>query len=140
MKEQQNVGQIEEILTDIWKEVLHVKTLDVNDRFFDLGGDSFKAEIITDICLEKGIQVTPNDIFNYRTISEIAKNIRNTDNLEKDTVMHHNISKGKKLKIKYQRDITTYLHRSIPLCAILSDERYYTWFYEHYIQNILHCI
>ncbi len=133
MKEKQSVGQIEEILANIWKEVLHVKTLDVNDRFFDLGGDSFKAEMITDICLEKGIQVTPNDIFNHRTISEIVKNMHTAGDLEKVTVMLHK-TQGKKLKIKYQRDITTYLHRSIPLCAILSDERYYTWFYQHYIQ------
>lgn len=133
MKEKQSVGQIEEILANIWKEVLHVKTLDVNDRFFDLGGDSFKAEMITDICLEKGIQVTPNDIFNHRTISEIVKNMHTAGDIEKVTVMLHK-TQGKKLKIKYQRDITTYLHRSIPLCAILSDERYYTWFYQHYIQ------
>lgn len=134
MKGKQSVGQIEGILTNIWKEILHVKTLDVNDRFFDLGGDSFKAEMISDLCLEKGIQVTPNDIFNYRTISEIAKNTHTTDSFEKETVKDHHKTTGKQLKIKYQRDITTYLHRSIPLCAILSDERYYTWFYEHYIQ------
>ncbi len=134
MIEKQNVGQIEGILANIWKEVLHVETLDVNDRFFDLGGDSFKAEMISDICLEKGIQVTPNDIFNYRTISEIAQNTHTADNSEKETVKDHNKATEKKLKIKYQRDITTYLHRSIPLCAILSDDRYYTWFNEHYIQ------
>ncbi len=134
MKEKQNVGQIEDILANIWKEILHVKTLELTDRFFDLGGDSFKAEMISDICLEKGIQVTPNDIFNYRTISEIAQNLQTTDNVKKETVRDYHKTTGKQLKIKYQRDITTYLHRSIPLCAILSDERYYNWFNEHYIQ------
>ncbi|ACL76662.1 phosphopantetheine-binding protein [Ruminiclostridium cellulolyticum] len=133
MREKQNVEQIEGILTNIWKEVLYLKTLNVNDRFFDLGGDSFKAEMISDICLEKGIQVTPNDIFNYKSISEIAKNTDIIHEPAKEAFKDDKITE-KKLKIKYQRDITTYLHRAIPLCAILTEDSHYSWFYEHYIQ------
>lgn len=42
--------------------------------------------------------------------------------------------KGKELKIKVQKDLTTYLTFSLPLCAILSDDRMYPWFYQHFVQ------
>ena len=40
----------------------------------------------------------------------------------------------KELKVKVQKDVTTYLNYSLPLCAILSDSNLYAWFYEHFIQ------
>jgi hypothetical protein len=40
----------------------------------------------------------------------------------------------KELKIKIQKDVTTYLTYSLPLCGILGDERQYHWFYNHFIQ------
>lgn len=40
----------------------------------------------------------------------------------------------KELKVKVQKDITTYLNYSLPLCGILSDERRYAWLYEHFVQ------
>ncbi len=42
--------------------------------------------------------------------------------------------RDKELKIKVQKDLTTYLTYSLPLCAILSDDRAYPWFYQHFIQ------
>ncbi len=38
------------------------------------------------------------------------------------------------LKIVMQRDITTYLHRSLPLCVILAYEKYLPWYYSNFIQ------
>ncbi|WP_114298932.1 hypothetical protein [Anaerobacterium chartisolvens] len=40
----------------------------------------------------------------------------------------------KELKIKVQKDVTTYLNYSLPLCGILSENKLYAWFYEHFIQ------
>ncbi len=42
--------------------------------------------------------------------------------------------KSKELKIKVQKDLTTYLNYSLPLCAILSEDKYYPWFYQHFVQ------
>lgn len=41
---------------------------------------------------------------------------------------------AKELKIKVQKDVTSYLTYSLPLCGILADERRYHWFYNHFIQ------
>ncbi len=40
----------------------------------------------------------------------------------------------KKLKINIQKDLTTYLNFSLPLCAILTDDSLYSWFYQHFVQ------
>ena len=41
---------------------------------------------------------------------------------------------SKELKVVMQRDITTYLHRSLPLCAILVYDKYLPWYYNNFIQ------
>lgn len=38
------------------------------------------------------------------------------------------------LKINIQKDLTTYLNYSLPLCAILTDDSLYPWFYQHFVQ------
>jgi iturin family lipopeptide synthetase A len=40
---------------------------------------------------------------------------------------------AKELTIKLQREITIALHRCLPLQVVLTDERLYPWFYEHYV-------
>jgi hypothetical protein len=43
----------------------------------------------------------------------------------------------KSLEIVLQKEITTYLHHSLPLCIILSDESLKDWFYNYYVQIYL---
>ena len=38
------------------------------------------------------------------------------------------------LKVVMQKDITTYLHRSLPLCMVLAYEKYLSWYYSNFIQ------
>jgi iturin family lipopeptide synthetase A len=40
---------------------------------------------------------------------------------------------AKELTIRLQREITIALHRCLPLQVVLTDERLYPWFYEHYV-------
>ncbi|MCL6591632.1 MAG: hypothetical protein K6U80_16980 [Firmicutes bacterium] len=40
------------------------------------------------------------------------------------------------LKIKLQKEINAYLHRSLPLCIILADNRFLPWYYEHFIEIV----
>ncbi len=128
----------EEKLTDIWQDVLGLEKVGVNDRFFDIGGDSMKAVKISELCLENGINISAKDIFTHKTICKIVQNVNfdtvkcNTQNCI-DTGINEQVG-TKKLKINLQREITTYLHRSLPLCAILSCEENYKWFYQHYIE------
>ncbi len=128
----------EEMLTALWQEVLSLERIGVNDRFFDIGGDSMKAVKISELCLEKGIKISAKDIFTYKTVAKIVQNvnfdtIKCDNHVNTDTIFNEQVG-TKKLKINLQREITTYLHRSLPLCAILSCEENYKWFYRHYIE------
>ncbi len=38
------------------------------------------------------------------------------------------------LQVVLQKDITTFLHRSLPLCMVLAFEKYKPWFYSNFIQ------
>ena len=42
------------------------------------------------------------------------------------------------LDVVMQRELTTYLHRSLPMCAILSNENYRGWYYTNFVQIISH--
>lgn len=131
-------NNIEKKMANIWEQVLGLDRVGVNDRFIDIGGDSMKAIRITMECEKQGIKLTVTDIFSYRTISKIVKNIECSNSvkegLEGDIQSVNEAKESNKLKIKVQRDITTYLHRSLPLCAILAYEENYPWYYQHYLQ------
>jgi amino acid adenylation domain-containing protein len=136
----------EKKLVEIWQHVLDLNKVGINDRFFDIGGDSMKAVRISMECEKQGIKLSATDIFSYRTISKIIENFEPLNLAVKDlsgkgndnTIALESNKDGNKgdtrLKIKIQRDITTYLHRSLPLCAILANEDYYPWYYQHYLQ------
>ncbi|EPR14071.1 hypothetical protein [Ruminiclostridium papyrosolvens] len=47
--------------------------------------------------------------------------------------MSYQLSENK-LRINIQKDLTTYLNYSLPLCAILTDDSLYSWFYQHFVQ------
>lgn len=49
-------------------------------------------------------------------------------------VVAEDVPRQKILDVMLQREITTYLHRSLPLCVVLNDKRYLPWYYTHYIQ------
>uniref|UniRef100_UPI000EFA492F non-ribosomal peptide synthetase n=1 Tax=Leptolyngbya sp. BC1307 TaxID=2029589 RepID=UPI000EFA492F len=63
---------LEKTLAQIWQQVLSVDFLGVNDNFFDLGGDSIKAIQIAARISESGLAISPNQIFQHATVSELA--------------------------------------------------------------------
>ena len=65
----------EEKLTQIWKSILKVDNIDVNDNFFDIGGDSISAINMQIEALKYGLEFEYADIFNYPTIRQLSKKI-----------------------------------------------------------------
>lgn len=65
--------EYEELLKNIWKELLGTDEIDVRDSFFDIGGHSLMAIVMVDAAAKKGINFTPFDLIEYRSISEIVK-------------------------------------------------------------------
>jgi amino acid adenylation domain-containing protein/thioester reductase-like protein len=67
-------NNVEEKLVELWKQVLRVEKIGINDNFFALGGDSLKAiEIISKLIID--FDVKTNDIFRYQTIAALAEKL-----------------------------------------------------------------
>ncbi|HEY0601395.1 MAG TPA: amino acid adenylation domain-containing protein [Herpetosiphonaceae bacterium] len=63
----------EQILADIWSQVLRVERVGVNNNFFALGGDSIISLQIISRALQAGLRLTPQQMFQHQTIAELAK-------------------------------------------------------------------
>jgi acetoacetyl-CoA synthetase len=61
-------------LTAIWKQVLQLSSVGVDDNFFDLGGDSSLAlELFNEIALACGFELPPVTIYHAPTIAALAQ-------------------------------------------------------------------
>jgi amino acid adenylation domain-containing protein len=63
---------LEVLLADIWRDVLKVDELGVDDDFFDLGGHSMLATQVVARIAKAGHQAGVMDLFQHRTIRELA--------------------------------------------------------------------
>ena len=71
--------EVEEILADIWTEVLQVNQIGINDNFLGLGGNSLSAiRIIARIEDSLKLELPVNRIFEKPTISALANHIEET--------------------------------------------------------------
>ena len=108
---------IEQMLADIWADVLGVKQIGIDDNFFELGGDSILSLQIIARANQAGIQLTPKLLFGNQTIAQLA------------------IVAGTTEKIQAQQGLVT---GELPLTPIQH------WFFEqnlpqphHYNQSVL---
>ncbi|NNK62326.1 MAG: amino acid adenylation domain-containing protein [Gemmatimonadetes bacterium] len=69
----------EQMLTDIWREVLGLQEIGVEDDFFELGGDSMHCIQIVAVARERGIVLTPRDLFAHPTVAALAEVARVED-------------------------------------------------------------
>ncbi|MEM7725773.1 MAG: condensation domain-containing protein, partial [Cyanobacteria bacterium P01_A01_bin.45] len=75
-------NSIETTLVQIWKDILRVEKVGINDNFFKLGGDSILAIQIISRVNQKGIQVTPKQLFQYQTIAQLSAVVTKTPLIE----------------------------------------------------------
>ena len=62
----------EEVLAQIWGEVLGLEQVGIDDNFFALGGHSIAAVAVVGRATGSGLQVGVRDIFEHQTIARIA--------------------------------------------------------------------
>ncbi|MEG3918021.1 amino acid adenylation domain-containing protein [Microcoleus sp. T3_A4] len=68
---------LEEILANIWAEVLGIKRIGINDNFFNLGGHSLLAtQIISRIGASLAVEVPLRHLFESPTIASLAEQIQ----------------------------------------------------------------
>ena len=63
----------EEVLTDIWKQVLQQERVSIDDDIFELGGDSILIFQVTSRANQQGLPLTPAQVFEHRSIEKLAK-------------------------------------------------------------------
>lgn len=70
------VGELEEQLAEIWRQVLKVPQAGRKDNYFGIGGDSMKAIIlVAEMNKVLHTQLRVHDLFTYQTIEELAQHI-----------------------------------------------------------------
>lgn len=63
---------IEVLLAKIWAEVLGIDRVGIHDNYFDSGGASIQSLQIMTKANEAGLQLTPEMLFEYQTVAELA--------------------------------------------------------------------
>jgi non-ribosomal peptide synthase protein (TIGR01720 family) len=75
----------EEILADLFAEVLGLPTVGIDDGFFDLGGDSIIAIQLVSRVRQSGLVITPRDVFQHQNVEElaaVAQDVADVDEIE----------------------------------------------------------
>jgi non-ribosomal peptide synthase protein (TIGR01720 family) len=63
----------EQAIADVWKAVLRVDRVGIDDHFFELGGDSILSIQVIARCRQHGLRLTPKDLFKSPTIAQLAQ-------------------------------------------------------------------
>ncbi|NAS13233.1 thioesterase domain-containing protein [Poritiphilus flavus] len=64
--------EVEEKLSDLWKEVLNLEAVGIRENFFDIGGDSLMSIQLIAKARDIGIMLSPNQLFDHQTIESLA--------------------------------------------------------------------
>ncbi len=59
-------------LAAVWGEVLHLSRVGLEDNFFELGGDSIRSVQVVAKVRARGMEMTVQDLFQYRTIAALG--------------------------------------------------------------------
>lgn len=71
-----SISSIENILLDIWKEILGINSINLDDNFFQLGGDSILSiQIIAQIEESFNVQLRIQTMIDHPTIAVLAEEI-----------------------------------------------------------------
>jgi len=72
-------NEFEELVWEVWKEVLELGNIGINENFIRLGGNSLQAISITSrLKKELELEVSITDVFDYPTIKTYAANVEQT--------------------------------------------------------------
>ncbi|HZG18214.1 MAG TPA: amino acid adenylation domain-containing protein [Candidatus Bathyarchaeia archaeon] len=69
---------LEQMLVQVWQEILGIQRIGITDSFYTLGGDSIKAIQISARMLIHQLKLEAKDILQYSTIECIAPNVKTT--------------------------------------------------------------
>ncbi|MGQ0777623.1 MAG: condensation domain-containing protein, partial [Pseudonocardiales bacterium] len=68
----------ETVLCQLFADILDLPTIGTEDNFFELGGDSIMSIQLTSRARQAGIVLSPQDVFRYKTVADLAAVAKNT--------------------------------------------------------------
>jgi amino acid adenylation domain-containing protein len=76
-------NKLEQSIAKVWREVLHVKRVGMNDNFFDLGGHSIRMiEATSKLRVELGRELSVVSMFEHPTVARMAEFLSKTEHDE----------------------------------------------------------
>jgi amino acid adenylation domain-containing protein/non-ribosomal peptide synthase protein (TIGR01720 family) len=79
------INEVEANLLRLWRELLGIENISVDDNFFLLGGDSLLAMQLSSKIKDSGLNVVPRMIYTYPTISELAQHVSQAKSVDIQT-------------------------------------------------------
>ncbi|WP_437713070.1 amino acid adenylation domain-containing protein [Sorangium sp. So ce448] len=65
-------NEVEAILAQIWADILRVERVGIHDNFFSLGGDSIRSLQVIARANQRGVKLSPKDLFDHPTVAAAA--------------------------------------------------------------------
>src|SRR5207237_547806 len=76
-------NEIEELLVQVWQEVLGLERVGIHDNFFELGGDSIVSIQVIARMRQQGVKFKLKEMFQHQTIAELAQVANATESEER---------------------------------------------------------
>ncbi len=76
-------NRAEEILAEIWAQVLNMEKVGIHDNFFHLGGDSILSIQVVARANQAGLRLTPRHLFQFPTVAGLAAVANPTETIQK---------------------------------------------------------
>jgi aryl carrier-like protein len=93
---------IEEMLAQIWADVLRVDRVGINDNFFALGGDSMRILQVLSRAQERGLKLSAQQIYQHQSIHLLALQMEMTLGLS-ETIADLNVT------VEYDQELAAIL-------------------------------
>ncbi len=71
--------QVEEILAQVWAEVLNIQQVGIHDNFFELGGDSIRSIQVLAKAQARNLSFSLEQLFQHQTIDTLAQAVTLTE-------------------------------------------------------------
>ncbi len=111
--------EVEKAVSNIWKGVLNVENLSIEDGFFDVGGDSISAVIVSERISETfNIIFTVTQLFKYTNVKQIAHYINKLESNELGQDKTENFSTVNSNNIYHEEKFPDYYNQSIAIIGI----------------------
>jgi tyrocidine synthetase-3 len=128
-------NETEQMLVNIWEELLDKKSVSTKDNFFHIGGDSLKAmKLFANIYKQSGVRLPIKNIFTTPTVQELARVIGESKKTNYTPIVpiaaqeHYELSHSQKrlwILNQFEKDQTAY---NIPVGYIFSGQFKYDIF------------